>query len=136
MKYEYMLHTWGGFYNEEHQIKHGYEEGYFWFDTADARERYIQELKEVEQKFNARHLAYTVEEGVHTRIKTIAKMIFVYDGKEYPYEYDFGFAYPPESAEYMFTEGNYSCDCNRSMFIGIPELDCGEEIKMKNFEVR
>lgn len=45
-----------------------------------------------------------------------------------------------ESAIFMFEEGNYSCDCNRSLFIrweygedAIPELQCGEEIKMIDY---
>jgi hypothetical protein len=44
-------------------------------------------------------------------------------------------------AEYMFTEGNYSCDCNRSLFIGrhasadLPEMECGEEIELICLEV-
>lgn len=140
MKYEYMLHTWGGFYNKEHQVKHGYTPGYRWFDTAEERSEYVSELKEIEQKFNARHLAISTEEGTHTRMKTIAKMVFVHQGKEYPCQYDFGFAYPPHSAEYMFFDGNYSCDCNRSLFIeragfDFLEMGCGEEIEMKDFEV-
>lgn len=140
MKYEYMLHTWGGFYNKEHQENHGYKEGYFWFDTKEAREAYISELKEVEQRLNARMLVISTEEGEHVRYRTIAKMVFVYQGKEYPYEYDFGFAYSSESAEYVFTEGNYSCDCNRSIFLaskyeGFQEIECGDEIEMRSFEV-
>jgi hypothetical protein len=140
MKYEYMLHTWGGFYNKEHQEKHGYKKGYFGFDTKEAREAYISELKEVEQRLKAFCLAISTEEGEHVRYRTIAKIVFVYQGKEYPYEYDFGFAYPAESAEYMFSEGNYACDCNRSLFLSrinddFPELECGDEIEMKSFEV-
>ena len=85
-------------------------------------------------------LAISTEEGEHVRYRTIAKMVFSYQGKEYPYEYDFGFAYPAEIAEYMFTEGNYACDCNRSNFLssryeGFQEMECGDEIEMKYFEV-
>ncbi len=32
-KYEYLLQTWGGFYNDEHVAIHGKEPGYLWFDT-------------------------------------------------------------------------------------------------------
>ena len=55
---------------------------------------------------------------------------------------DFGYEYPEEQAIFMFEEGNYSCDCNRSLFIqdeygenAIDELDCGEEIKMLNYHL-
>ena len=47
-----------------------------------------------------------------------------------------------ECAIFMFKDGNYSCDCNRSSIIqeeygedAIDELDCGEEIKMINYHI-
>lgn len=64
------------------------------------------------------------------------EVILEYQGKQYKYVYDFGEGYPYESAEFMYTEGNYSCDCNRSIFIqehcdnDFPEMECGEEIKL------
>lgn len=72
--------------------------------------------------------------------RTIAKMIFCFEGKEYPYEYDFGYGFPKESAEYMFMDGNYSCDCNRSIFIRelhpqFKEMDCGCKIKLEKFKI-
>lgn len=39
-------------------------------------------------------------------------------------------------AEWIYTEGNYSCDCNRSSFIGcycdgrFPKMRCGRRIKL------
>jgi hypothetical protein len=56
-----------------------------------------------------------------------------FKGKRYTFEYDYGPGYPVESAEYMFEDGNYSCNCNLSRFIQdkypeFPELDCvGDE---------
>lgn len=38
--------------------------------------------------------------------------------------------------DYMWEEGNYACDCNRSLFIqrqcdnSFPEMDCGDTIKL------
>lgn len=38
---------------------------------------------------------------------------------------------------FMYTEGNYSCDCNRSLFIGyatgeeVPGSGCGDEIELQ-----
>jgi len=135
MKYEYCLKTWGGFYNEQHQKKHGHKEGYFWFDTAEARENYIKLLQTIENDLHAYGLGVAKTEGTETRFKTVAKMIFVFKGKEYPYETDFGYGYALDSAEFMFYEGNFACDCNRSMFIGLPEMQCGNRIKMKDFVV-
>lgn len=72
---------------------------------------------------------------------TIAKMVLVYDTIPYPYEYNFGYGYSEEAAHYMFEDGNYSCDCNRSMFLKskygniIKELDCGHTIQLEDFRV-
>ena len=139
-KYEYLLHTWGGFYNEEHKAKHGLEPGYFWFSTTDERQKFLDNLKEVEKKYDAHYLASSFEEGKHVRYRTIARMKLVYNGKEYPYEYDFGFGYPVESAHYMLEDGNYSCDCNKSLFLSriheeVPELNCGGTIETRDFIV-
>lgn len=44
------------------------------------------------------------------------------------------------TAEYMFTEGNYSCDCNKNLFLADAaqessawdhDNDCGDKIKLK-----
>lgn len=139
-KYEYMIHTWGGFYNKEHQSKHGHVPGYRWFDTAKEREDYLSRLKEIEQRMNAYNLAVSMAEGTHTRMRTIATMTFVYRGIEYPCKYDFGFAYPSEVATFIFFNGSYSCDCNRSALLSqsgvdFPKLGCGHEIRIKDFEV-
>ena len=59
-----------------------------------------------------------------------------YLNKDYKFVYDFGQGYSFEGAEFMFTEGNYSCDCNKSVFIrqfcdkDFPEMKCGEKIKL------
>lgn len=69
MKYEYLVYTWGGFYNEEHAIKHGLKSGNHFFDTAEERLKYINQLKEIEIDLNARHLVYTTTEGYNCRIQ-------------------------------------------------------------------
>ena len=68
--------------------------------------------------------------------------VFKYKDKEYTLHYDFGKNYDKESAEWMFLTGNYSCDCNRSLFIRqeygedtIPELDCGKEIELISYQI-
>lgn len=74
--------------------------------------------------------------------RTIFVGVFQYKDKEYTLHYDFGKSYPATSAVWMFLEGNYSCDCNRSLFIAreygedtIPDLGCGEEIKLKEYHI-
>ena len=139
-KYEYLLHTWGGFYNEEHKSKHGLEPGYFWFSSKQERKEFRDNLKEIEMKYGAHCLMASYEEGRHTRYRTIARMKLIYNGKEYPYEYDFGFGYSVHTAYFMWEEGNYSCDCNRSLFLSelyddVKEVGCGNFIKAINLTV-
>lgn len=139
-KHEYMVHLWGGFFNEEHKAKHGREPGYYFFDTAEERNRFVATLRAEEKALNAKYLAQDSADGRHVRYKTVAKMRFVYQGKEYALERDFGYAYPVDVAHYMFEDGNYSCDCNRSLFLaekheGFPELDCGHEVELAAFQV-
>ena len=72
---------------------------------------------------------------------TIATMILVLpDGREYSCNHDFGHEYPEQSAEFMLTEGNYSCDCNRSIILNsiyseVPIFDCGETIILKDLHI-
>lgn len=46
-----------------------------------------------------------------------------------------------EDIAFIFTEGNYSCDCNRSLFIKrhcdpkFREMGCGEEIDLVNLRI-
>ncbi len=34
------------------------------------------------------------------------------------------------ACEYIWTEGNYSCDCNRSSFLGDAHAKCGDTIRL------
>ena len=59
----------------------------------------------------------------------------IYDIKE-TWIKNYGWDTKEEGVRYMYEEGNYSCDCNRSLFIqrqcdkNFPEMDCGEKIKL------
>lgn len=65
-----------------------------------------------------------------------------YKDKEYVISLDFQDSYPNHTIDYMWTEGNYECDCNKSLFIkqqldkNFPEFDCGETIKLKKLEIK
>ena len=63
-------------------------------------------------------------------------------GKEYIIKKDFGYEYPPKSAEFMFRDGNYACDCNKSIFIKdqcdkkFRQRICGEKINLVDIKIR
>lgn len=100
MKYEYMLDTWGGFYNENHKAVHGKDSGYHYFDTSEERDKYIEELRKIEKKLNAKSLMISLEEGFHTRIKVVAHRLTEYNGKTHHTTYEFPPCYPYEVAVY------------------------------------
>lgn len=69
-------------------------------------------------------------------MKVIAKGVLVYRKREYPFEWPFEDDYPVDAAEYFFKEGNFSCDCNRSIVMGLNrDLPCGKKVELKSFEV-
>ena len=69
------------------------------------------------------------------------KLIAEYLGTPYDLTYDFGDNYSVAGAWFMFHEGNYSCDCNLSIFLDrygghfFPGLNCGERIKYRRFDI-
>jgi hypothetical protein len=90
LRYQYYLNTWGGFYNDEYKLVHGKDEGSYWFDTAEQRESYISELRDIVEKLNARSLAISISEGYHTAIHTKLHRVIEWDGKRYYSECDMG----------------------------------------------
>lgn len=78
------------------------------------------------------------------KIPDAIRAVYKYDSKEYvtihdDYIFDQPLDYP-EQWEYIYREGNYSCDCNKSLFIqqqcdpNFPEMTCGEKIEMVSLE--
>lgn len=114
---------------------------YEWFDTEAAwRQRKLEAIASSDHD-----VAFDSASGPNCRMRTVATMTFEHEGKQYPFEYDFGFGYPPDSAEFMFQEGNYSCDDNRSLFLHetypdepafASEFDCGDTIQLASIEVK
>lgn len=139
----YLIKFWGAGAKEFAEL-HPHEDSkrdehntyYYWFEAQ-------AEVKDFKKKAQSFPKIIVTDKGEgFIRSRTIAKMILVYKGVGYPFEYDFGYGYPEESADYMFFDGNYSCDCNLSSFIlqkypdaDLGELKCGEQIEIKNFEI-
>ena len=69
---------------------------------------------------------------IHLKDPTTNEIIIYEDGFEWDDMLDengIGFT-APAWVTYMYTEGNYSCDCNRSMFMDIDDLPCGDTIEL------
>ena len=99
-KYEYLLFTWGGFYNKEHQDKHKEIGGCHYFDNFIERNNYLQKLKDIEFELNAKHLAFTVNEGFHVREHTILHRVILYNNINYYTQNDMGANYHYDAAKY------------------------------------
>lgn len=133
---EYFLHFWGAA-EEAIAADIGTAQKVFYFPTQAEREAFERRIRKHE------HLGLVVDRkgGEMRHKRTVAVIVFEYDGHKYVYNYDFGPEYEEESARYMFESGNYSCDCNRSHFLteidpDFPPLDCGNQIKMLEMVVR
>lgn len=132
---EYFVCLWG--LGTEKAFPDGEYPVYRWFKTEEEREVFIAD---VESRSQGQPVARSKYQGEMSHKRTVAVCEFEYDGKVYSYEYDFGYEYPADSAEYMFTDGNYGCDCNRSDFIreanpDFPNCDCGHLITLKSFKI-
>ncbi len=138
---EYMIHVWGGAWNHDAypsiQKDLGIREGYHYFLNKDDVDNFLKLLsKPIHQK---QGIAIEKKYGEMTHKRTVFIGEFSYNGQSYTVHYDFGYEYPEDSALFMFNFGNYSCDCNRSIFIReeygdvMPELPCGSEIKMTDY---
>jgi hypothetical protein len=110
-KYEFHLYTWGGFYNKEHLKIHNKPRGDFWFDTAEERQHFIDELKSIEEKLNAKILCMTLSEGYCCRVKTVLHRVVEWEGKRYYTNYDMGINYPIDAARYHL-EWKWTCGFN------------------------
>ena len=139
---EYMVHIWGGAWNSDAnpsiEKDLGIKPGAYYFQTEAEKDEFVKLLKN--PIYYKQGLMIDVKYGVMSHKRTIFVGTFIYHGKEFVLHEDMGPEYPEDSAIFMFTTGNYGCDCNRSLFIrneygkdAIPELDCGCEIKMVDY---
>lgn len=129
--YEFFLHFWGG--SEPHIARDlGIKENIYYFNSKQERDDLMARLKPYEKH----GLVYDLKEGEMTHKRTIANVVLRHNGHTYGYEHDFGYEYEPGSVEYMYEDGNYGCDCNRSAFIAqmveptFEKLDCGHTIEL------
>ena len=122
-KYEYHLYTWGGFYNNEYTKIHNKISGDYWFNTFEERQQYIDELKSIEEKLDARVLMISLSEGYCCRINTVLHRIIEWEGKRYYSEYDMGINYPFSPAKYHL---QYKWKC------GFNDYPLGEDFNYDN----
>lgn len=140
----FMVQAWGG---GQHEFAKEYPNHkkhnrclYYYFDT----EAEMNDLISKAHKYAKGCVVTSVGEGdIHNR--TIACMDLIYEGKAYYHEQDFGYGHWEGGAEYMYSDGNYSCDCNKKLFLAREnkelayledmEHNCTDEILIENFRI-
>ena len=139
---EYMVHIWGGAWNDDAnpsiEKDLGIKDGYHYFQTEKEKDRFCELLNN--PIYSKQGIARDIKYGYMTHKRTIFVGTFKYKDREYVLHYDFGYEYPEEQARFQFLENNYSCDCNRSIFIreeygedAMPELECGNEVELLDY---
>lgn len=131
-KCQFLLHWWGGaapYIKETLKIN----SHYLWFETEEELTKVFNQIMSYEHH-GLRFNAMSVAEGHQIHTRCIVTVKAEYEGKKYEFDYDFEYGYDEHNAEYMFTEGNYGCDCNLSIFINekypdFEEMECGDRIK-------
>nr|DAG13341.1 MAG TPA: hypothetical protein [Caudoviricetes sp.] len=140
---EYMVHIWGGAWNDDAHpsIKQdlGIDEGYYYFSTEKEKDLFLEKVRQ--KKYQDLGIVFDIKHKEMTHKRTIFVGDFMFQNKIYKLRYDFGYEYEKQNAEFMFLEGNYSCDCNRSILLlekynDFPLLGCGDNIKLVNYKFR
>ena len=131
---EWMVHVWGGAWNEDAnpsiEKDYGIKKGYHYFKTEEEKNKFIDIINKPE--YSKQGLARDIKYGHMSHKRTVFVGTLRYGDKEFVIHYDLGYEYSEENAIFYFTEGNFSCDCNRSLAIrweygddAIHELRCG-----------
>lgn len=97
-----------------------------WFDTEQSRQVFIDQLKRFQWlAFDVHRPDPDPEERSDPHRLTRARVTLEYKGQRHTFLDTFGYGYPWRSVEFMWRDGNYACDCNRSLFL---QRQCGVEL--------
>ncbi len=135
-KIEYFLKFWGGA-QEAIAQELGTTQTVYYFATQAERDALVARI----QPYEHLGLVMDMQEGEMRHCNTVALLAMAYKGHTYVYEHDFGPEYPEAGVLFMYEDGNYACDCNRSIFIqkeGHPEfpaLECGHEVQLVRLQI-
>ena len=144
MAIECMVNIWGGAWNTDAnpsiEKDLGIKEGAYYFDNEELLDCFITLISQ--DKYRTQGVMVDKHVGDLTHKQTVFVGQFKYLDDVFTLRYNFGYEYPAESAEFMFTLGNYSCDCNRSTLIreqhgedSVPDLDCGWDIELLDYHI-
>lgn len=100
LKYEYGVHTWGGFYNDHNRAIHHFEEGTQYFPTKELRHTYLNSLENARRAltYSDATLAKHLFEGFNIRDLPVIHRVVEYRGKQYYSKYEYSW---PETASVL-----------------------------------
>ncbi len=136
---KYYLHMWGSaedYLCEQLRVN----DLHFWYKSKSS----VEEMKtKCNNLAKSQGLRVCMRESVGDDLeyKTVCEMTYVLpDGRKFQYQNDFGYGYPFSAAEFYHTEGNGSCDCNKSLDLqsigaDIEVYPCGDEILIGDFKI-
>ena len=117
----------------------------YWFDTPTERTAFLSTIPSTVMIVRS---VVDPDEERDTSACTWAHIVLrLPDGRVGTFRQCFGYGYPTHSVEFMWREGNYSCDCNKRLYLarecGIdPEYDdldkhveCGDTIELVSLEI-
>lgn len=114
----------------------------YWFETPEARAQFKETLGGACVVRDEHDPGVDWHgEDIDTRSLTTAEITLHYEGRDVTFRDSFGYGYAKGSAEFMWREGNYSCDCNKRLFLwrhaGVSEDEidarenpCGDTISL------
>jgi hypothetical protein len=133
----YYLHFWGSICNDDLVERElGITSNDQWFETEAEREALIERLQGLARKHD-RCCMTRLGEGQHTLRRSVAKLVFRHAGRDHPVTHPSpfcGLEGEEGATRFSFEDGNYACDCNRAMLMGLPDMECGDTIEMVSLE--
>ena len=114
----------------------GFTAGAYWFDTKEERSAFLLQIA----PYHKQGLGVIRCEGTTTRLRTVAQLVFRYQGITYFAERDYGYGFSEEQARFELEIGTASCDCIRCTLIqektpNFGYLKCGETIELVNLTI-
>lgn len=114
----------------------GYPAGAHWFNTEEERSAFLLQIA----PYHKQGLSVIRREGMNVRFRTVAQLVFRYQGITYFAERDYGYGFSEEKARFELEIGTASCDCIRCTLIqeknpSFGYLKCGETIELVSLTI-
>jgi hypothetical protein len=135
---------------EPNGIEYGKEVYVRAFDTKEERDVYKDRIKQLLAPLVKPDLKLDEREGENVTKRPVALVTLKYKGKEYDVRKEYSYGYPLDTVIFDWEENNFSCDCNRRLWIErfypgalepTPQVcdddtnPCGEEIRVTAFGI-